>query len=495
MNAAIPQLPSPDLNDDNEEITESLIAPLDSAKLRVRTITEILDSIESLNMPVHYPRPVNKMAGPWVFFGYRSIPKFSFTLPPVPIAFQDMKVMTNDSTFIDPENPFAQSLDDIGFVETEDVLRNDSILPAVIEMSAPLPPEEPNFLSGNPIPRWLSEAMRSYRMQENLMYEMMVENPSNLEYAYWSLPVPPKLKDDDVSFVGVMKRFGLANVDTDKAVLPEEELNKIHWLHNIGGALQFSQAYVSRNWYQGGNNHLALLFNFNWNVELNKVYHPNLLFQSALSYKLGLNSTPQDQVHKYSISEDLFQYNLNAGWKAFKNWFYSLNMLFKTQILNNYEQNSTVRTASFLSPGDFNFGLGMAYSHQNQKKTFQFTATISPFSYNLKTCLSDKVDHGQFNIAPNRKSRSEIGSNAEFNMIWQICPNISYKSRVFFFTDYGYTLTDWENTFTFNINKFLSTQLYVHLRHDSSADRDPDWKKLMMREVLSFGLSYTWSTK
>ncbi len=151
-------------------------------------------------------------------------------------------------------------------------------------------------------------------------------------------------------------------------MLPKEELQRRHWLHNVGSSLQFSQAYVSKNWYQGGNNHLALLFNFYWNVNLNQVYHPNLLFQSSLSYKLGLNSTPQDEVHSYSISEDVLQYNLNTGLKAFRKWFYSLNLQFKTQMLRNYEQNSMKRKASFLSPGDLNIGLGMAYSFENSKR-------------------------------------------------------------------------------------------------------------------------------
>ena len=155
-------------------------------------------------------------------------------------------------------------------------------------------------------------------------------------------------------------------------------------------------------------------------MQLNPVYHPNLLFQSNLAYKLGLNSTPQDEVHKYSISEDLLQYNLNTGFKAFKKWFYSMNVQFKTQLLRNYEKNSMKRKASFLSPGDLNVGLGMAYSTQNKKKTFQLTATISPLSYNLKTCITDSIDHGRFNIAPDKKTHSEIGSNGEVNMKWNI---------------------------------------------------------------------------
>ena len=117
--------------------------------------------------------------------------------------------------------------------------------------------------------------------------------------------MPPRLLEDGVTFAGYIKRLNLPKVDPEKPCSLKKSCGAC-WLHNVGPSLQFSQAYVSKNWYQGGNNHLALLFNFYWNVNLNPVYHPNLLFQSSLSYKLGLNSTPQDEVHSYSISEDVF---------------------------------------------------------------------------------------------------------------------------------------------------------------------------------------------
>ena len=153
------------------------------------------------------------------------------------------------------------------------------------------------------------------------------------------------------------------------------------------------------------------------------------------------------------------------------------------------------RTASFLSPGDLHMGLGMAYNHQNKLKTFKYTLTISPLSYNLKTCISDKVNHATYNIPANRKVRNEIGSNLEFNMDWTITANINYKTRLFLFSDYHYFLSDWQNTISFDINKFLSTQIFVHLRYDTSADKNTGWKTFMLREILSFGLSYTFSTK
>lgn len=471
-----------------EDEPASLIPPLDSALLRVREVHEI---ISSLGAPDFKPTPVNKTLGPWVFLGYRNLDRKRLDLT-MPTYIKGMPVMTNEVIEADTMIMSEPEFDELPGLEEAALAPEEQL--AIYE-EATKPALDIDILADDITPKWLRDALTSYRIQEDFMYANMMSDPSYIDYSYWDLPVPPRLLEDDITFSGYIKRLHLPDVDLDKAVLPEEDLRKIHWLHTIGSSLQFSQAYVSSNWYQGGNNHLSLLFNFSWNVQLNQVYHPNLLFQSTLAYKLGLNSTPQDEVHSYSISEDLLQYNLNAGVKAFKKWYYSLNALFKTQVLRNYEKNSMTRTASFLSPGDLNVGLGMAYSTQNAKKTFQFTASISPVSYNLKTCITDKIDHSLYNIAQDRKSRSEFGSNAEFNMTWKMSSNISYSTRMFLFSDYKYFLSDWENTFTFNINRFLSTQIYVHLRYDSSADKSTAWKNFMMREVLSFGLTYAWSTK
>ncbi len=460
--------------------------------LRVRDVDEIMKSLPESDLRT---TPVNKVFGPWVFLGYRNLARKGMDIS-LPASLANTSVICGDSVPV--ENTGIE-----GIIATDELAeRNDSSL--IIRESA-FESETPTvasiaspglLITGKSItPKWLKDALNAYRIQEDFMYSTMVTDPATIDYSYWDLPVPPRLLEDDVTFAGYMRRLNLPEVDVDKAVLPEENLRRIHWLHTVGASLHFSQAYVSSNWYQGGNNHLALLFNFNWNVQLNQVYHPNLLFQSNLQYKLGLNSTPQDEVHRYSISEDLLQYNLNSGVKAFKKWFYSLNAVFKTQILKNYEKNSNVRTASFLSPGDLNIGLGMAYSHQNKTKTLQLTATISPLSYNLKTCITDKIDHSLYNIDADRKSRSEFGSNGEFNMLWMITPNISYKTRVFLFTDYSYFLSDWENTMNFEINRFLSTQIYAHLRYDTSTESLTKWKHLQLREVLSFGLTYTFSTK
>lgn len=186
---------------------------------------------------------------------------------------------------------------------------------------------------------------------------------------------------------------------------------------------------------------------------------------------------------------------MKVGVKAFKKWFYSFTSQFKTQRLNTYPQNDMTRIASFLSPGDLNLGLGMTYSVSNKSKSLKFNASIAPISYNLKTCIDPVVDPTQFNIAPGKMMTTEIGSNAELTLDWTIAKNLNYRSRLFAFSNYKYFLSDWENTISFAFNKFLSTQIYVHVRYDSSAELSEQWRHWQLKEILSFGFQYKFSTK
>lgn len=52
---------------------------------------------------------------------------------------------------------------------------------------------------------------------------------------------------------------------------------------------------------------------------------------------------------------------------------------------------------------------------------------------------------------------------------------------------------DWEHTFNFSINKYLSTQFYAHLRFDNGAAKNDSWKYWQFKEILSFGLTYRFS--
>lgn len=434
------------LNDSVLSINDSIAS--DSIVFEPVVIRELPEILASLPDTMPEP-PYNPVIGPWIFSGYRAQKERNFHDVLDAPAVDLNKIKTSSWA----EKPYR--------------------------------------------PDWLRDALTQSRIMGDYMYSIMIYTPQYVEYTYWDLPVPPRLPEDDVTLSTYIRNLDLPEITVTDALLPEFEQKKKHWLHNFNTGLQFSQAYVSKNWYQGGNNYLQLLYNFYWNVQLNPTYHPNQIFESTVSYKLGINSIEQNAVgRKYSLSEDNFQYNVKYGFKAFKKWFYTLTGLFKTQFFRNYKTNTDIRSASFLSPADLNLGLGMTYSYANKKKTFNMTASIAPLSYNLKVCIDKHIDPTQFNIKVGHKTHNEFGSSGEVNMTWQATSNISMRTRLFAFTDYNYFQGNVETTWDFAINRFLSTQIYVNMRYDSSSDYNISrWHHWMMKEILSFGLSYSFSTK
>lgn len=480
-----------------EIVDDSISTPEAPDTIHVRSVEEILSDTP---LPDHEATSVNLVFSPWIFSGFRHLASkdFNIQLEKIPLKqlWSLLPATQPDTLIVDTDN-IAEEINEenglnwgaVGTLVAE-AQKGDTSLSVQTD-------KDIDILSDDITPSWLRNALIAQRIQQDFMYEMMISDYRLIDYAYWDLPVPPRLPADDVSFGAYVKSLNLPEIDMNKAVIPEMEIEKKHWLHTFNTGLQFSQAFLSANWYQGGNDYLALLFNFYWNVQLNRVYHPNVMFESTLSYKLGLNSLQDDKYHKYSISQDLFQYNMKTGFKAFRNWFYSYTLQFKTQMFKSYPSNSMALTSALLSPADLNMGIGMTYSKENKKKNVQFTASIAPISYNLHMCINPDVDRTQYNLLPDQKFKNEIGSNGELNFTWKMSDMVSYKTRLFLFTDYSYFQGDWENTFNFQFSRFFSTQLYANLRYDSTSDISlaPRWHRWMLKEILSVGFSYTFSTK
>lgn len=341
--------------------------------------------------------------------------------------------------------------------------------------------------------QWIDDYRASDAVLRHVYQNTMLQDPYSIKYNAAYLPEKPPLYTAFVDPTTMRIEFAEQKV-TEKPTGPETV--RKNWLHKFNASLQFSQAYISPNWYKGGNSHLNMMGQLMYNLKLNTKFYPNYLFDMTAQYKLSLNSTPEDSIRSYNISEDLFQFNLTAGLKAYKKWYYSTNITFKTQIFNRYPANSREMRSAFMSPGELNVGLGMTYNTTNKKKTFTLGMSISPVSWNLKTVLNNRIDPVTYGLETGRKTLNNIGSSFECNYSWKMAWNVTYRSRIFAFTDYSYVYGDWEHTFDFAINRYFSTQLYVHMRYDTRTQRQPDtrWHKFQLQEVLSFGFSYTIGT-
>lgn len=344
---------------------------------------------------------------------------------------------------------------------------------------------------------WLEQERLSEALVRHARRAFFVNHPEQVRYVADWLPEPPRsfvaTIDPETAKIVITERTEQVEIGRDLAVV----VKKRHWPKVAQASLQFSQAYISPNWYQGGNNNVNALLNLYYNVKLNPAFHPNWLLETTVQYKLGLNNAPDDKLRDYNISEDLLQWNFMAGHKAARHWYYSTNITFKTQLLNSYKPNTQELKAAFLSPGELNVGLGMTYNYVNPAKTFQVDVSLSPLSWNLKTCTNSRLDKTAFGVRQNLNARVNYGSNFECKVTWQMAHNIKMLSRWFAFTDYGYFQADWENTLQFAVNRYLSTQIYVHARYDSNTPRvadDTQWHKLQLKEILSFGIAYNFKS-
>ncbi|MEF9923615.1 MAG: DUF3078 domain-containing protein [Muribaculaceae bacterium] len=390
--------------------------------------------------------------------------------------------------------------------DSSTVLFNDSVIqpnymfiPIIFEHQKTIDPQTPkrvaNNKKGNELKlenQWLIDALKKTQFEMYHINEVIYRSPELVKYNVQMLPEPPKqyiIKVDPSKATLSLEEFEI-KVPDNMPSAPKIKPKK--WIHGYASSIQFSQAYLSSNWYQGGNSNLNLLGDFKYNVKLNPNAYPKFLFETSLQYKISLNSAPQDSVRSYSISEDLFQLNTKFGVKAAKNWFYTTTLQFKTQFFQNFKPNTYDLKAAFLTPGELNVGIGMTYNTKSKDNRAVLDVSIAPGSYNMKICLAkDRIKPESLGMEAGKTIQNQIGSSVEGKLFWKIHTNITLSSRLFVFTDYSYIQGDLENTVNFSINKYLSTQFYLHLRYDSSsAIVSQEWKHWQLKEILSFGFSY-----
>lgn len=340
--------------------------------------------------------------------------------------------------------------------------------------------------------KWINEDALRTEIIRRARQHYLVYNPGHVRYIESQLPEPPRKFTARVDPASARIVLAEAPKTNNKPEL-KATYAKRHWVHAFNINLQFSQAYVSPNWYQGGNSNINGLFTSYYNVKLNPAFHPKTLFDVTAQYKLGANNAQNDTLRGYSISEDLLQINFTAGYKANRRWYYSMNGQFKTQFLSNYQTNTQIVKAAFMAPAEANVGVGMTYNYANTPRSFTLDASINPISWNYKMCLDHRLQPSWFGIQEGR-TLSQIGSSAEGRITWRIFNNINLRSRLFIFTNWEYAQSDWENTLMFTINRYLTTQIYAHLRYDSTTKQVEDWHKFQFREVLSFGFTYKFNS-
>ncbi len=260
------------------------------------------------------------------------------------------------------------------------------------------------------------------------------------------------------------------------------------WRHKGSYLLQFSENYISKNWYQGGNSNLSVLGILTGQVNYDDKKRTQ--WENNLEWRTGFYTVFGDEtaLRSLNINEDILKINSKLGFKASGNWFYSGAIDFSTQFLNNYQSvNSNELKASLFTPVRLNVNFGMDYKY---KKILSLM--VSPLSLKY-IYLSDtiKINPNLFGIVKGENHLQEIGSSFKAVASYAPTREIQLDSKFTFYTNYQKIEADWEIVCNLIVNRFISTRISLNPRYDNTMIMaEGERAKVQFKQLLSVGFSH-----
>ncbi len=258
------------------------------------------------------------------------------------------------------------------------------------------------------------------------------------------------------------------------------------WTFGGSFSLQYTQNYVSDNWYKGGDSNNSFLATAAFRANYNN--KKKLFFENTLDMHLGFLEYRDDEKHRFHSNDDLLRMTNKLGLQAFKNWYYTFLLQTTTQFYPNYSTNSDHVNSDFMSPLTSNFSIGMEY--KLNVKNYNLSVNIGALSYNFKYVDRNNL-RPNYGIRAPHSSDTDFGSTVTVNYNWTILKNITQSCRIYYYTNYRQVLFEAENTTTFSFNKYLNTRLYIFPRFDDTFYRDGKAEFFQFKEWWSLGFSYS----
>lgn len=275
-------------------------------------------------------------------------------------------------------------------------------------------------------------------------------------------------------------------IDLGTKKIELSDLEYIYWTKKANALLQFSQNYVSSNWYQGGNSNFAFLSIITG--ETNYDNRKNIQWDNRFEWRTGLSSIVGNTKRKVMINDDILRYNTKFGLKAGGNWYYSVSGELSTQLFDSYKSiTSDEFKGRLFTPVRANLGVGMDYKY---KKIFSLMLAPVAFKYIYMSDTAN-VNPNLFGIKKGENKLKQIGSSfrAQLNIV--PARNWNLDSKLTFYTDYKKVEIDWEIVNNFIINRFLTTRISINPRYDNTIIlKNGEKTKIQLKELMSIGFSY-----
>lgn len=297
--------------------------------------------------------------------------------------------------------------------------------------------------------------------------------------------------------IGINLGIG-AQVTEKEAILRKKNADEfVGW--KKGGVTSLNLAQTSLiNWAAGGQNSVAVngLLSLFANYKNDKSTWDN-------SLDVGYGLLRQGKGTDFMKTDDKFDLLSKYGRQAFKDFYYSGLLNFKTQMTVGKSYGAdTVKISNLLAPAYFLGALGMDY-----KPNTYFSAFLAPITGKV-TIVNDQelADLGAFGVEPGKRSKSELGgyvrmifSKSDFTK--EFLKGFSFTTKIDLFSNY---LKDpqnidvnWETQIAMKVNRYFSVNINTHLLYDYDIKFDVDNGGVIERKALVqfkeiFGVGFTY---
>ncbi len=261
----------------------------------------------------------------------------------------------------------------------------------------------------------------------------------------------------------------------------EKEKDSVsNWTKKGVFTLLFNQASFS-NWIAGGENSVSGTVSINYDFNYKS---GDITWDNKIITKYGISNISGTGTRK---TDDFFEFNSLFGKKAGKYWSYSLLLNLRSQFTDGFDYSTDPRTVTskFFSPGYVTIGPGMLY-----KKSENFTMHISPSTMKATYVSKDLTANGSvFGVDQGETSRYELGFYAALFYKAKLMENVTMEN---IFNAYSNYLEDPQNidlnyqiNFVMQINKYLSTNLNLHMIVDDNAT-----SRVQFKQLFGLGVNY-----
>jgi hypothetical protein len=262
------------------------------------------------------------------------------------------------------------------------------------------------------------------------------------------------------------------------------------WNFKSMADIRFNQGYLE-NWAEGGENSMSALSILKY--DLNYSYGKIRNWETTLEYRLGYLKAGESPIQK---NDDKIELNTKFGKTAFNDWYYSVLLNFKTQLLKGYDYpNDSIPISEFLSPAYLVFSLGLDY-----KPSKKLTVLISPLTSKF-TIVADTINYDQtrFGLGQDEYVRKEIGAYVKAISKVTFTEKISLQNKINFFTNYVKKPqnidVDWEVDLAIKLSDNIKLSVNAHLIYDDDVnyvdkDGEAHGPRLQFKEMLGVGFLY-----